>query len=595
MRTEDNQRSESRDQDQVFYPKLSRRGFLQTVSTGAALAGGLSMIPSVRGEYERQLTEISPPGVKWNNTYKTRGNGWANDIIAGQRGEIIFVGQTQTEDDFGNAWIQKLSSSGETQWSKVFGGDHTDFASSVVATANGEYLFCGHTESAGQGKGDAWLIQVDQSGNRNWGKIIGSSGEDWASSVIQSPDTGFLFAGQTESDSDSGTAWLVKVDREGNTQWRKRYQTNTSSWLRSVVISSKGGFLAAGASASEAISHGLLVKVNSSGELEWKKIFDDKNGWIREVTEVDDGFVFTGAKQIKRKEGSDAWLAKVNYSGEKQWEKTYANNRRNIANDIIKTTDDAFLIAGRDAASGNKSGNAWLIKIDKQGDIQWQNTYGGNRGDTARSVIELKNSGYVFAGQKSSILGNRKAWVVKTGVSTTPTRTPTPTPASTPSPTSTPTPTTTPELDVDIQITPTPAIVGQPVEFTFSHRTSDFFNITSLRWDVDEDGGFEGEGNRTTYVFNNSGRKRISLTVETHSGVSNTYSRQLLVGVDPDGDGLISARERARGLDPNNPDTDSDLFNDRIDPMPKSVLFPTTTIQLLISGLLYGALFYYRE
>lgn len=461
--------------------------------------------------------------------------------------------------------------------------------------ANGEYLFCGHTELAGQGEGDAWLVQVDQSGDRNWEETIGSSGEDWASSVIQSPDTGFLLAGQTDSDGDSGTAWLVKVDREGNTQWRKRYQTNTSSWLRSVVASSKGGFLGAGASASEGMSNGLLVKVDSTGELEWKKTFDGKTGWIREVIEVDNGFVFTGAKHVKGKERSDAWLAKVSYSGKKQWEKTYGNNRTDLANDVIRTTNGGLLIAGRDTASGDKFGDAWLIKIDRQGDLQWQNTYGGNKGDTARSVIELKNGGYVFAGQKSSILGNRKAWVVKTGVSITPTRTPTPTPTSTPSPTSTPTPTATPELDVDIQITPTPAIVGQPVEFTFSHRTSDFFNITSLRWDVDEDGGFEGEGNRTTYVFNNSGRKRISLTVETNSGVSNTYSRQLLVGVDPDGDGLISARERARGLDPHNPDTDSDLFNDRIDPMPRSALFPTAAIHLLITGILYGAMRYYSR
>ena len=147
---------------------------------------------------------------------------------------------------------------------------------------------------------------------------------------------------------------------------------------------------------------------------------------------------------------------------------------------------------------------------------------------------------------------------------------------------------------MDIQISPTPAIVGEPVEFTFAHGTSDFFDITSLRWDVDEDGEFEGKGNRTTYVFNNSGRKRILLTVETNSGVSNTFSRELLVGVDPDGDGLISAREQAGGIDPNNPDTDSDLFNDGIDLMPKSVLFPTAAIHLLITGILYGALFYYR-
>lgn len=167
MRTETNHRSEPRHRDQVFHQKLSRRGFLQTVSTGSALVGGLSTVPSVREEYEHRLAGISPPSVKWKNTYKTGESGWANDIIAGQQGEIVFVGQTQTEDDFGNAWIQKLSSSGETQWSKVFGGDHTDFASSVVATANGEYLFCGHTESAGQGKRDSWLIQVDQSGNRN--------------------------------------------------------------------------------------------------------------------------------------------------------------------------------------------------------------------------------------------------------------------------------------------------------------------------------------------------------------------------------------------------------------------------------------------
>jgi len=328
MRTETNQRSGSGHRDQVFHRKLSRRKLFQTVSTGSVLAGGLSVVPTVRGGSEHLLAKISPPSVKWKNTYKTGKSGWANDLVEGQQGGLVFVGQTQTEDDFGNAWIQKLSSSGETQWNKVFDGNHTDLASSVVATANGGYLFCGHTESAGQGKGDAWLVKVDQSGNRNWQETIGSSGEDWASSVIQSPDTGFLFAGQTELDGDSGTAWLVKVDGEGNTRWRKRYQTNTSSWFRSVVASSKGGFLGAGASASEGNSNGLLVKVDGTGELKWKKIFDSKNEWIREVIEVDDGFVFTGTKHVEGKERSDAWLAMVNYSGEKQWEKTYANKKQ---------------------------------------------------------------------------------------------------------------------------------------------------------------------------------------------------------------------------------------------------------------------------
>lgn len=123
---------------------------------------------------------------------------------------------------------------------------------------------------------------------------------------------------------------------------------------------------------------------------------------------------------------------------------------------------------------------------------------------------------------------------------------------------------------------------GEEVTFVAADQSNSECTIVDYAWDFDGDGAAEQGGQRVNYTFESDGRHTVELTVENSRGIEKTISRELVVVFDPDGDGVTSAFERARGLDPRDADTDDDLFTDGVDPAPKSLLVPT--------GLLHGAL-----
>lgn len=120
-------------------------------------------------------------------------------------------------------------------------------------------------------------------------------------------------------------------------------------------------------------------------------------------------------------------------------------------------------------------------------------------------------------------------------------------------------------------------------------------DIVSYSWDIDGDGDFEKSGNGITVSYPNDGHHEITLRVEDSGGATRETTRELLVFHDPDGDGITTAYERDAGTDPYDYDTDNDLFNDRIDPMPKSVLIPTGLIHILLTLGIYLTGFVYLD
>lgn len=120
-------------------------------------------------------------------------------------------------------------------------------------------------------------------------------------------------------------------------------------------------------------------------------------------------------------------------------------------------------------------------------------------------------------------------------------------------------------------------------------------DIVSYSWDVDGDGDFEQSGNQITVSYPNDGHHEITLRVEDSGGVTREKTQELLVFHDPDGDGITTAYERDAGTDPYDYDTDNDLLNDRMDPMPKSALVPTGLIHILLTLGIYLTGFVYLD
>ncbi|PJA26943.1 MAG: hypothetical protein CO189_08780, partial [candidate division Zixibacteria bacterium CG_4_9_14_3_um_filter_46_8] len=113
---------------------------------------------------------------------------------------------------------------GDTLWTRTYGGSNWDGAYSVQQTNDGGYIIAGETASFGAGDWDFYLVKTDGTGDTLWTRTYGGSNADVALSVRQTVDGGYIIAGYTESLGAGGKDFfLVKTDAVGDTLWTRTY------------------------------------------------------------------------------------------------------------------------------------------------------------------------------------------------------------------------------------------------------------------------------------------------------------------------------------------------------------------------------------
>jgi hypothetical protein len=162
------------------------------------------------------------------------------------------------------------SAHAQVSFAKTFGGTNWDYAYSVQQTSDGGYIVAGSTASFGAGGYDIFLIKTDANGNIIWAKTYGGANFDYAYSVRQTSDGGYILAGYTNS---FGAGWydifLIKTDANGNMQWAKTFGGTYGDYAYSVQQTSDGGYIVAGYTASfgAGIYDIFLIKTDANGDI----------------------------------------------------------------------------------------------------------------------------------------------------------------------------------------------------------------------------------------------------------------------------------------------------------------------------------------
>ncbi len=186
---------------------------------------------------------------QWNRAFRNLSE-YFYSVRQTSDGGYVLVGFTFSNVTSGDALLIKIDASGNEQWNSTFGGIRDDSANSVEQTNDGGYILAGSTTSYGAGQNDAWLIKTDAKGNEMWNKTFGGMSYDYASSVQQTPDDGYILAGSTKSYGAIFDAWLIKTNASGNMQWSKIIGGAKSDSANSVQPTRDGGYILAGSTAS---------------------------------------------------------------------------------------------------------------------------------------------------------------------------------------------------------------------------------------------------------------------------------------------------------------------------------------------------------
>lgn len=366
------------------------------------------------------ITNFAQPSpLLWDKTYGDNGDDGFVQIIEATNGYLVGVGQTEagTSGSKDGLLLMVDFSTGQQIVKKKLGGKKDDGLYAVTQTFDGHFLLAGYTQSSGQGKSDAWLVKVDKHGNTVWEATFGSLGDDAFQHLEVSP-TGNAIAVGTYHDQKRGDIWLAEIE-EQRLLWENFIGQGQYASVEGMTLTQDGGIALVGNTAqSSSRSKGdiWLAKTSNKGQYQWDKYFGER-GW-EEATDViatpDGGLAICGLTNSKGAGDNDMWLLKTNGAGFMQWEQTFGGKDSDIANTIAITPDNGFLLMGltKSHRSGARQPRAMILKANAGGVREWTFDHGGNKEDEATVVLSLHDGSYILGGKtESQGAGGANSWL----------------------------------------------------------------------------------------------------------------------------------------------------------------------------------------
>jgi TolB-like protein len=365
------------------------------------------------------FTEYAHAQVRFARTYGGTSFERASSVQQTSDGGYIVTGRTISFGAGNNdVFLIKTDANGNVLWAKTYGGTNDDYASSVQQTSDGGYIVAGRTYSFGAGFDDIFLIKTDANGNIQWAKTYGGANIDRASSVQQTSDGGYIVAGYTESFGAVGSdVFLIKTDASGNVQWAKTYVGWYNDYASSVQQTSDGGYIVAGWTGPFGNEDAFLIKTDANGNVLWAKTYGGTNlDWAYSVQQTSDGgYIVAGGTRSFGAGWDDIILIKTDANGNVLWAKTYGGTGDDIAYSVQQTSDGGYIVAGYTTSFGAGNRDIFLIKTDANGNVIWAKTYGGLDWDWASSVQQTSDGGYIVAGWTLSFgAGGTDVFLIKT-------------------------------------------------------------------------------------------------------------------------------------------------------------------------------------
>lgn len=347
----------------------------QTFDHGYIIAG--LTLSYGQGASDAYLIKTDSSGnVLWAKSYGDSYENYIYSVIQSADSGIVAVGYTQnTGTNSRDIYLLKTNLAGTLLWSKMIGWNGNDEGYSVKQTNDGGYIISGlANENGGVG---AFLVKTDAIGDVTWTKKyddVSSGGYiEFGSAVEQTSDGGYIMAGQAENSFCAGGSdmYLTKTDSSGMIQWNKLYGGLDQDFAYSVKQTTDGGYIMAGYTLSFGTGNEdvCLVKTDSNGDTLWCKTF---GGALRDYTysvaeASDSGFILTGYTESFGGGGNDYYLIKVNVNGVLQWSKTFGGNSDERAFEVKRTTDGGYIIAGYTDGFGLDATSFYVVKTDSMG------------------------------------------------------------------------------------------------------------------------------------------------------------------------------------------------------------------------------------
>lgn len=234
---------------------------------------------------------------------------------------------------------------------------------------------------------------------------------------------------------------LCNIVRAQDVLWEKSYGGNYAEYLFDAQATADYGFVLAGSSVSRKSGnkegdyvYGLdywIWKMDERGEQEWQlSLGGSGNDFLTSLCRTrEGGFLLAGYSDSPKGHGKtvghfgmeDVWLVKLRADGSEAWQRVLGGSGKDIVKQVIQTKDGGFLIGGASTSSAStplsdqefENGylkasphyghlDFWLVKLDAQGSMVWEHSYGGKYHDEIEDLLETEDGSIIVGGYSNS-------------------------------------------------------------------------------------------------------------------------------------------------------------------------------------------------
>ena len=377
---------------------------------------------------EIQWTFFTKQELKIYELYKLIYNSNGKLIQTSDSGNVFLY--VSSEINSLNSTIIKFNKKGEVSWENNYSDSLSLFnaAYDIIEGENKSLIFVGQNDK------NAWIVKVDSTGNVLWQKSLGNEG-DILTSIALSSDHNYIAAGVSYYDlknniMSNSDVWLTEISPEGKVIWETKYgKKDRDEFVYNLTILPNQDFVVAGYAASTPSSKentdvldALLIKFNKKGEVKKYNSFGG-NGWdiLYSITIDNEGNIVCAGQTESNKNNfktnglTDAFVAKLDTSLNILWTKNYGGSLKDFAHCIITTKSNDYIFSGTTQSDNSdvknklfsppdcwKMYDSWLVKINKDGKIIWDVSYGGSENDYGYCLSKGCNNNIIIGLKTSS-------------------------------------------------------------------------------------------------------------------------------------------------------------------------------------------------
>lgn len=338
-----------------------------------------------------------------------------NNIVTSGDGNLVIAGyNAMASKGYQAALVKVNATTGDTVWSKMYGGSYSDAFFNVTKSwkNDGGFAATGFSNRANGGSPSMVVVTTDASGNQLKSASFGGSGNSEGIGIIP-VDSGYLVAGfiQTSGVADRDL-YLVRIKDDMTVKWEKKIGAKSSNnydrvndAAYGIVADPAGGYFLTGTlNGGYNMEDGkiFLMKVSANGDSLWTKTYGTGFGYSVVLTS-DGGIAISGS--IISGSNQDAFLLKTDKNGNLAWPaaKTFGGSGYQYGASMIQTSDGGFAFTG---ISNDNNGlglqDIYFVRTNAAGDKTWEKVYGGSDNDQGYGLVQGNDNNFYITGLTNS-------------------------------------------------------------------------------------------------------------------------------------------------------------------------------------------------